>query len=103
MASSALASHGKSSGGKTKRRVKFNRDTVFNDSDHIALTITRHSFIYDKGYTQYFIKVNPDLRRLVLKCFLTVRNILLHNEIVAVSRGRVDFTQEIQGLLQFAP
>uniref|UniRef100_A0A7S3HR13 PX domain-containing protein n=1 Tax=Spumella elongata TaxID=89044 RepID=A0A7S3HR13_9STRA len=56
MASSALASHGKSS-GKTRRRVKFNRDTIFNDSDHIALTITRHSFIYDKGYTQYFIKL----------------------------------------------
>ena len=37
--------------------MKFNRDTIFNDSDHIALTITRHSFIYDKGYTQYFIKV----------------------------------------------
>ena len=42
---------------KKKRRVRFHRDTILDDSDHIALTITRHSFIYDKGYTQYFIKV----------------------------------------------
>jgi hypothetical protein len=40
-----------------KKYVRFTPDTILSDSDHIALTITRHSFIQDKGYTQYFIKV----------------------------------------------
>lgn len=42
---------------KRKKRVTFHPSTVLGDSDHIALTITRHSYIHDKGYTQYFIKV----------------------------------------------
>jgi hypothetical protein len=42
---------------KLKKKVTFHSSTILCDSDHIALTITRHSYIHDKGYTQYFIKV----------------------------------------------
>mmetsp|Transcript_16503 Transcript_16503/g.27909 ORF Transcript_16503/g.27909 Transcript_16503/m.27909 type:complete len:528 (-) Transcript_16503:159-1742(-) len=38
------------------KKVTFVKGTYIHDDDHIALSITRHSYIHDKGYTQYLIK-----------------------------------------------
>ncbi len=104
MSSSVITYNTRSSNSKRKKRVRFHRDTILDDSDHIALTITRHSFIYDKGYTQYFIKVtlyfNSDnffccyLAWALTMCMLNVRT-------VALPRGGVDIAQKIQRFLQF--
>lgn len=40
-----------------KKSVKFDDATTFSRDDHIALTISEHKYIKDKGYTQYFIRV----------------------------------------------
>ena len=55
---------------KPKKTVRFASDTLLGDNDHIALTITRHSYIIDKGYTQYFISSIKCFDRRILPLFI---------------------------------
>lgn len=43
---------------KKKKRVQFSKDTIFHANDNIALSILKHSYSSELGYTQYYIQVS---------------------------------------------
>lgn len=70
---------------KTRKSVHFSADTVVPREDNIALTIIRHMYTKELGYTQYHIQVTIFLNFFLLRDFL-----MLIYLIDNVPRGRMD-------------
>lgn len=89
---SALSSPASSNRRSIKKTVTFSADTMLPREDHLALSITKHLYTRELGYTQYHIQVMSYLFFfLILIC-----------AVAALSRDGVDSIKEIQRLLRLS-
>lgn len=83
----------KSEARRSNKKVSFAADTVMPRDDNLALSITKHAYTKDLGYTQYTVDVSLSFANIVYPIALTMpavhvsRHLMVHPQAVPGLRG----------------